>query len=73
MSDWFEHRNPKHLPEYNVFYESEEYDEAMRNYGDVIHGGLSQKARDRACSEVVSVMEQVQQEKHRAFVLSHSC
>lgn len=71
--DWFVHRDPKCLPEYDAFYESEEYDEVMRNYGDVIYSRLSGEAQDSACSEVATVMEQVRQEKHQQFVLRHSC
>lgn len=69
-TDWFEHRDPRGLAQYNVRYQSEAYDEAMREYGDAWYAGVDIQY---ALACVMIAMEETTREKHRAFVQRSVC
>lgn len=76
---WFDERDPRMMPGYDWRFQSNEYDEAMRHYGDVYHSHQSASHPDvsAAYDRVVGIRERMAgewlHERQVKRVLRYSC
>lgn len=68
--EWLSHRDPRYLPQYRVEYQSEVYDQAMRNYGDVWY---ADEDTTDAFNRVMWAMDIAARQKHDEFVQRSVC